>query len=174
MTQPMTPQPRPRRATGTRVDVDATRLWSGGVATAVVAGLVALVGILVCRWLFKIPLLAPQQDGAYGDVHTTAMVLVAAAAALVATGLAWLLLMSTPRPLTFFSWITGLAIVLVVIVPFSTSAPLSNKIATAIVDLVIGIAIGSLVNGVASRSVRVSGGPAGYAPAGSIPGDTEL
>src|SRR5215469_13915154 len=104
-TTPMLPQ-RPPRAR-----VDAGRLWSGGVATAVVAGLIALVGVLVARWLFGIPLLAPKQDGAYGDVHTTGLVLMAAAAALVATGIAHLLMLSTSRPLTFFGWIIGLATV---------------------------------------------------------------
>jgi hypothetical protein len=138
-----------------RPSVDAGKVWSGGVATAVVAALVALVGVLVCRWLFGIPLLAPKSDGAYGDVHTTDLVLFAAAAALVATALMHLLLMSTPRPTTFFSWIIGLATVLAVLLPFSTSAPLTAKVATAVVDLVLGIAIGSLLNGVAARSVRV-------------------
>ena len=38
--------------------VDARRLWSGGVASALVAALTALVGVLVCRWLFNIPVLA--------------------------------------------------------------------------------------------------------------------
>jgi uncharacterized membrane protein YwaF len=66
-----------------------------------------------------------------------------------------LLLLSTPRPLTFFAWIIGLATVLAVLLPFSTSAPLTAKVATAVVDLVLGIAIGSLLNGVAARSVRV-------------------
>jgi fatty acid desaturase len=51
MTAPM-PQGRGR--------VDGRRLWSGGVATAVVAALVALVGVLVCRWLLDIPLLASR------------------------------------------------------------------------------------------------------------------
>jgi hypothetical protein len=49
MTVPMprqNPNPEPTRR------VDARPLWSGGVATAVVAALIALVGILVCRWLF--------------------------------------------------------------------------------------------------------------------------
>jgi hypothetical protein len=158
---------------GPGAQVDAGRLWAGGVATAVVAGLVALVGIMVCRWLFKIPLLAPQHDGAYGDVHTTAMVLVAAAAALLATGLAYLLLLSTPRPLTFFGWIIGLATVLVVILPFSTSAPVSNKAATAAVDLIIGIAIGTLLNGAAARSVRLPRSGAGY-PADPAAVDNQL
>jgi Family of unknown function (DUF6069) len=154
---------RSGRPQSARPRVDAGKLWPGGVATAVVAGLVALVGVLVCRWLFGIPLLAPKSDGAYGDVHTTDLVLLAAAAALVATGLAHLLLLSTPRPLTFFGWIIGLATVLAVLVPFSTSAPLTAKAATAVVDLVLGVAIGSLISGVAARSVRVPpGAGAGY------------
>jgi Family of unknown function (DUF6069) len=138
-----------------RPKVDARQLWSGGVATAVVAGLVALVGVLACRWLFNIPMLAPSGAGAYGDVHTTTVVLAAAAAALVATALLHALLLTTPRPLTFFSWIIALATLVVVLFPFSTSAPLSQKIATAAVDLVIGVAIGSLLRGVAARSTRV-------------------
>jgi hypothetical protein len=110
----------------------------------------------VARWLFGIPLLAPKQDGAYGDAHTTGLVLMAAAAALVATGIAHLLMLSTPRPLTFFGWIIGLATVLAVLVPFSTTAPLTAKTATGVVSLVLGIAIGSLISGVARRSVRVT------------------
>lgn len=158
-TAPIPPQRQgPARQRSSRPRVDAGRLWPGGIATAVVAGLVALVGVLVCRWLFGIPLLAPKSDGAYGDVHTTDLVLLAAAAALVATGLVHLLLLSTPRPLTFFSWIVGLATVLAVLVPFSTSAPLAAKMATAVVDLVLGIAIGSLISGVATRSVRAPEG----------------
>jgi len=151
----------------TRPVVDARQLWAGGVATAVVAALIALVGVVVCRWLFNIPLLSPSRDGAYGDAHTTTVMLVAAAAALLATGLAHLLLVATPRPMTFFTWIVGLVTLLLVLFPFSTSAPLSQKIATAAVDLVIGIAIGSLINGVAARATRrrpvPPGGGAGYA-----------
>ncbi|HUC27812.1 MAG TPA: DUF6069 family protein [Streptosporangiaceae bacterium] len=160
-----TPPIRPRPS---RPQVDAGKLWPGGIATAVVAALVALVGVLVCRWLFGIPLLAPKSDGAYGDVHTTDLVLIAAAAALVATGLVHLLLLSTPRPLTFFAWIIGLATVLAVLVPFSTAAPLTAKVATSAVDLVLGVAIGSLISGVAARSVRVPAGADGaYLGAGA-------
>jgi hypothetical protein len=45
--------------------------------------------------------------------------------------------------------------VLAVLVPFSTAAPLTAKIATAVVDLALGVAIGSLISGVAARSVRL-------------------
>jgi hypothetical protein len=42
-----------RRSSSGRT-ADARQLWSGGAATAVIAALIALVGILVCRWLFNI------------------------------------------------------------------------------------------------------------------------
>ena len=61
--------PSERRSSPGRT-VDARQLWSGGAATAVVAALIALAGILVCRWLFSIPVLAPRQDGAWGDAST--------------------------------------------------------------------------------------------------------
>jgi hypothetical protein len=137
-----------------RPTVDARQLWAGGVATAVVAALIALVGVVVSRWVLNIPLMSPSRAGTYGDVHTTDFVLVAAAAALIATGIAHLLLASTPRPMAFFNWIVGLATLVLVIFPFSTSAPWQQKAATAVVDLIIGVAIGSLLNGVAARSMR--------------------
>jgi hypothetical protein len=162
MTAPMPPERGPyrpeREPAPAHPAVEAGQLWPGGFATAVVAALIALAGVLIARWLFHIPLLSPRKDGAYGDVHTTAFVLVAAVAALVATGLAHLLLLSTPRPMTFFSWIVGLITVVLVVYPFSTGAPLSQKAATAAVDLILGVAIGSLINGVAARSVRRTSG----------------
>jgi Family of unknown function (DUF6069) len=151
MTRPIMPDDGPPQ---TRPVVDAKQLWVGGIFTAIVAALVALLGVLVCRWLFNIPLLSPQSQGTYGDAHTTDVVLLAAAAALLATGLAHLLLVAAPRPMTFFSWIVGLITLLLVLYPFSTSAPISQKIATAAVVLVIGAVIGSLTNGVAARAVR--------------------
>ncbi len=145
----------PSRPPTGRLHVAAGQLWGGGVATAIVAALVALVGVVVARWLAAIPLLAPMRDGAYGDVHTTSLVLLVAAAALIATALLHLLLLSTPRPTLFFGWIIALATVLAVVVPFTTAAPLAQKAATAVVFLVIGVAIGTLLTGVGARSVRL-------------------
>src|SRR6266446_3100738 len=138
----------------TRRRVDGRTLWSGGVATAVVAGLIALVGILVCRWLFKIPILSPQRDGAWGDASTAGYVFASAAIALAATGMMHLLLLSTPYPRVFFGWIIGLATVVAVVFPFSTTAPLSQKFATGVVNLVLGVAIGSLIAEVSRRATR--------------------
>jgi len=140
------PVPEPTRK------VDARALWSGGVATAVVAALIALVGILVCRWLFNVPILSPRREGAWGNASTVGYVFAAAACALVATGLMHLLLISTPYPRVFFGWIIGLATVVAVVYPFSTTAPTSQKFATAVVNLVLGLAIGTLVAEVSRRA----------------------
>ncbi len=129
-------------------------LWSGGVATAIVAALIALVGILVSRWLFTIPILAPRRDGAWGDASTGMYVLSAAGAALAGTAIMHLLLLTTPRPQVFFGWIIGLATIVAVVFPFSTTAAVDQKFATALVNLVLGIAIGTLLSQVAGRAVR--------------------
>jgi hypothetical protein len=144
------PDPGP----GSARQVDARPLWSGGVATAVVAALIALVGILVSRWLFNISFLSPRREGAWGDASTAGYVFAAVGCALVATALMHLLLLSTPYPRVFFGWIIGLATVVAVVFPFSTTAPVSQKIATGFVNLVLGIAIGSLVAEVSRRATR--------------------
>src|SRR5215468_5091790 len=153
MSRPGDPPPPGRRSSSTR-SIDAKQLWSGGVATALVAALIALAGILVCRWLFDIPILAPRGDGAWGNASTAGYTLAAAAAALVATAIMHLLLLASPRPRLFFGWIIGLATVIAVVYPFSTTAPMSQKVTTAVINLVLGVAIGSLINGTAVRVIR--------------------
>jgi hypothetical protein len=133
---------------------DAARLWAGGAATAIVAALIALVGVLICRWTLGIPILAPQSDGAWGSAHTGEFVLAAALVALAATAVLYLLMLGTPQPGVFLKWIMGLVTLAAVVYPFSTSAPLDQKAATAAVDLVLGVAIASLLAAVAVRAVR--------------------
>lgn len=83
----------------------------------------------------------------------------AAIVALVAAALLYLLMLGTPQPGLFFAWIMGLATLAAVVYPFSTSAPVNQKGATAVVNLVLGIAITSLLTGVAARAVRRTGPP---------------
>jgi hypothetical protein len=54
----------------------------------------------------------------------------------------------------FFNWIMGLATVIAVVFPFSTTASVDQKAATALVNLVLGVAIGSLISGVSMRATR--------------------
>ena len=150
----MTYPASPRDAATNRVRPDSAQFWAGVAATAVVAALIALVGILICRWTLHIPILAPAGDGAWGNAHTAEYALVSAVIAIIAGGLLYLLVLGTPQPNMFFDWIMGLATLAAVVYPFSTAAPLDQKAATAIVDLVLGIAITTLLAAVAARAVR--------------------
>jgi hypothetical protein len=134
--------------------VDASRLWTGGLATALVAALVAFVGVLICRGLLDVPVLAPTREGALGDADTARLAALAALAALLATGL---LLLSTPRPIRFFTWIVTLATIAAALAPFLTDADLDEKVATSAIYLAVGLAIGSLLSGVARSAVRRRG-----------------
>jgi hypothetical protein len=151
----MTVPPYENPGTRPRPKVDAGRLWTGGVATAAVAALVAVVGVLIARGLFEVPLLAPTGEGAWGDASTARLAGLAAVAALLATGLMHLLLLSTPRPGQFFAWIVSLLTLIAVILPFLTDAEPATKVATAALDLSIGATIGSLVSSIARSAVRI-------------------
>jgi hypothetical protein len=136
-----------------RPKVDAGRLWTGGLPP--LPWLVAVVGVLIARGLFEVPLLAPTGEGALGDASTARLAGLAAGAALLATALMHMLLVSTPRPGQFFTWIVALATLIAVILPFLTDAEPNTKIATAALNLSVGATIGSLVSSVARSAVRV-------------------
>jgi hypothetical protein len=144
---------------GRRPSVDAGRLWAGGFGTAVVAALVALVGILLVRGVLGIHILSPRDAGAYGDTTTTTYAFGAFAVAILATGVLHLLLMLMPRPTSFFTWIMLLVTAVGVLIPFTVVAELESQIATAALNLVIGICVMSLLNSVAGIATREAGEP---------------
>ena len=137
-----------------RPTVDAGRLWTGGAATALVAALVTVIGVLIARGLFEVPVLAPTEEGTLGNASTLRLAVFAALAALLATGLLHLLLLSTPQPRRFFSWIITLATIAAALAPFLTGADLDEKVATSAITAAVGLAIGSLLSGVARSAVR--------------------
>lgn len=128
---------------------DASRLWAGGGATAVVAALAALVCILIARGLAHVAILAPQGEGAWGNASTVAYAIGSALCALLATGLLHFLLATTPRATQFFAWIMVLVTIVAVVIPLSLVVDTSSKIATALLNLVIGLVITSLLTNVA-------------------------
>lgn len=78
-----------------------------------------------------------------GNANTARLALVAAGAALAATGLMHLLLLFIPRPWQFFTWIMSLVTLAALLAPFATDAEIATKVATAAIFLAIGVAIGS-------------------------------
>ena len=158
---PLVTDPRPAeyRALDTRPAdrrpvLDATRLWTGGLATAAVAALVGLVGTLVIRVLFEYAPVGTSTAHAFSTANAGLLCLFAAVAALAATGIAHLLVVSTPDPLSYLGWIIGLSTAAAVVVPLIGGLPMAAAIAIAVVNLVIGLAIGSLVVGAAAAAYR--------------------
>jgi hypothetical protein len=115
------------------------------VATAVVATLIALVGVLVVRVVLRIAGYTLSGASGFGGSATVAVCVAAAAGALVATGLAHVLIITTPRPLTYLSWIVGLATAVAVVVPLVTGASLVLALGQAVVHFAVGMTIGTLV-----------------------------
>ena len=145
-----------------RPTVDAGPLWAGGVATAVVAALIAFVGVLVMQNLLDITMVRPPLIP-IGGSFIVRYAVTAAVLALIATALAHLLLVTTPRPRAFFSWIVGLATAVGVVLPFALEGTTAGRLATAGVNLVIGLAVLSLLGTIMTRTSRVGQRP-GYPP----------
>src|SRR3982751_3927399 len=122
-----------------RPALNAGKLWAGGAATAVVAALIAIAGILFGRGLFDIDVLAPKGEGTWGDASTGWYAFGAAVAALLATGLVHVLLVTTPRPMRFFGWVVALATVVAMLAPFVTDASLGERVYTAGLNMILGI-----------------------------------
>jgi Family of unknown function (DUF6069) len=150
--------PAPPESGPSRI-VNVRALWAGGVASAVVAALVAVVGVLVCEGVFDLDM-APPPLLPIGRSLSVQYAVTSAVLALAATGLAHVLALTTPRPVSFFSWIVGLATVVGVAVPLGSSGSWAGRMATALVDLAIGLCVLTLVRSLLSRSMqRVLPGP---------------
>lgn len=146
-----------------RPTIRAGTLWAGGVAAAVVAAGVAIVGFLIVRGVLDLPVLGVEEGGAVFRPSMGTYAALAAVAALAATALMHLLLLTTPRPRTFFGWIIGLVTAIAAVVPLTLAQPWSARLATAAINVAIGVAIGTLVAMSARSAVRRSIGPAGPA-----------
>ena len=79
----------------------------------------------------------------------------AAALALVATGIGQLLVLATSWPSSFFGWIIGLATLVGVVLSFALGGTLGGQVATAAVNLLIGMCVLSLLSSVLARTVTV-------------------
>lgn len=139
--------------------VNVRALWAGGAATAVVAALVAVVGVLICEGVLNLEM-APPPLLPIGRSLSVQYAVTSAVLALAATGLAHILVVTTPRPESFFSWIVGLATVVGVAVPLGSSGSWAGRFATALVDLAIGLCVLTLVRSLLGRTTqRVLPGP---------------
>ncbi|WP_211192120.1 DUF6069 family protein [Actinoplanes sp. TBRC 11911] len=134
--------------------LNAGKLWAGGLATALLAALIAVVGIVIGRGLFDVQVLAPKGDGVWGDASTFWYALGAAGGSLLATALVHVLVLFAPKPMRFFGWLIALATIGAMAAPFATDQETGSKLYTALLNLILGVAIGSLVAGSARAAIR--------------------
>ena len=143
---------------GGRHEINTGKLWSGGLMAGVVAGGVVLVGFLIVRGILDIPLLV-ERNGALVNANTWWYAFGAFLAGAAATGLLHALLVTVPDPYRFFGWIVGLAVTLSALVPWTLNTQRPSQLAMSLINLVAGICIGSIVNGVGHSSARLGDEP---------------
>lgn len=146
--------PMPYRSSYRQLRIDAGRLWSGGAATALVAAGVTVVATLGLRALLDIPALASWEDDVTVGSDLIGASIASVVAALAATGLLHLLMYGTPRARQFFTWITSLAVAGFILQTFLSGIGLPNQIVTSVLYLLVGIAVISLLLGVARTAMR--------------------
>jgi hypothetical protein len=120
-----------------------------------VAALVAVVGVLVVRGVFGIPVVAPSNaDAAIDYVGAIWLALFAVVGSVLATALAHVLLLLAPRPMAFFGWIEGLVTLAFVVWPYTVRVDGTVQFANAVLYLAIGTVVGVLVNFAADQAIR--------------------
>ena len=111
-----------------------------------------MVGVLLVRRLLGIPTLSAK--GQLVDQAMAVVPITAGLAALVATALLHLLLLTTPRPTAFFGAICAIVIAIMVLQVFLGGASIEEEVATSMLYVVVGVGIISLLSGVARTAVQ--------------------
>ena len=135
-----------------RLGLEVGRFWAGAFATMLVAALIGLAADFILEEVLNLEIQA-QADLFGTGSDLMAWVVAGALFAFVAAIVLYLLVMSTPRPRSFFGWVVGLATVILAAVPFAGDFELVPAILAAIVWIVIGCAVWSLLTGTLSRTV---------------------
>lgn len=135
-----------------RLGIEAGRFWAGALATTLVAALIGVAADFILEEVLNLEIRA-QADLFGTGSDLMAWVVAGALFALGAAAVLYLLVMSTPRPRSFFGWVVGLGTVILAAVPFAGQFELVPAILAAIVWIVIGSAVYSLLTGTLSRTV---------------------
>lgn len=146
------PQTTEQRHDADNTVINARWLWSGGVATAVVAAGVTVVGFLAVRGLLGFPVLGLRVGGRPPAATVTVYAVGAAVSALLATAVMHLLLLTNPRPRLFFGWIGSVATAVVVLAPLTVAQTWDVRLSTAALNLLLGVCITTLVSATAAVS----------------------
>lgn len=132
------------------------RLWTGGVVTALIAALLAVVGFLIVGNVMGQTILGVKPNGDPFNPSMIGYAFAGVVASLLATAVMHLLLVGTPRPLFYFGWIGALCTAILVLIPLGVhqrEGGWLTVLPTAVINLIGGIAITAIVRGTAAASL---------------------
>ncbi len=135
-----------------RLGVEAGRFWAGIYRILLGAALIGLLGVIIFERIFDITLVPPPDLFGTGS-RQAAWAIDGAILALLAAGVLHLLILSTPRPRAFFGWIMALVVVVIAVLPFAWSSDTTAAALSGLINLLIGVAVWSLLAGVAGRTI---------------------
>jgi hypothetical protein len=136
-------------------DIEWGRLAGGGIAAAIVAALVPVVGLLIARGVFNVEVFVRHDDGSLVTVTSGTYALAGFVAGLLAAALmALLVILRVPSARLFFTAIVLLVTVIAVVSPFSTGVGRDSAVAAAAINAAIGLTILILLGSVTGEVVR--------------------
>lgn len=137
--------------------LDRARYWSGAAVTVVVCAVLGLAASVVFDSAFDVGLLGPSL--LVPDAPGLAWSLTAALFALLAAVVLQLLVRVVPQPRMFFGWLVALVTVILAALAFTGSGDAASAVVTALVWIVIGVAVSAMLNGVLGRTLVRPAGP---------------
>jgi len=131
--------------------LDRPRFRSGAAVTVVVCAVLGLAASVVFDSAFDVGLLGPTRLAP--DAPGLAWALTGALFALLAAVLLQLLVRVVPRPRMFFGWLVALATVILAALAFTSGGDPASAVVTALVWVVLGVAVSAMLNGVLGRTL---------------------
>lgn len=145
------PAPKQRKPIGP--DINVGMFVGGVVMTGIVTGLAAWL----VAWIIRAIVQRVNEAGKFGVWNPVAQdeywfAIVGFLTALAAGALWYVLQIITPSPDQFFRWVVGLLIAAAVIIPLVLSSEVSVGLGTAVMHLIIGLPIFSLIPAMGHKS----------------------
>jgi hypothetical protein len=156
ITTSLPPAPQPTYHT----EVDAAKLWIGGLVTAVIAGFTGVVMLHLATGVFNTALFVPEEAGSDVLVLLSEgrVIAVAALATLVATAVLWLMLIAVPNGGMFWGVLGTVVLALSMLWPLSIEGlDEKHQLWLLLMNFIVGLVILGLLTAlipVVSRVVR--------------------
>jgi hypothetical protein len=155
-TEPIPPAPQPTYHT----EVDAVKLWIGGLVTAIIAAFTGVLMLHLASGVFNTALFVPDEPGSDTlELLTESRVIgVAVLATLAATAVLWVMLMVVPKGTMFFSVLGTVVLAVSMLWPLSIDGlDEKHQLWLLLMNFIVGILILGLLTAlipVVSRVVR--------------------